>query len=95
MEVIHDWADDECVAILRAIADAAPAGAAVLVIESAINQAQADARAQTLDIVMLAVTGGRERTAEQLAVLFERAGLRTGAVIATEGAMRIAEATAV
>ena len=94
MEVIHDWADDECVAILRAIADAAPPGAAVLVIESVIDEAEADARAQTLDIVMLTVTGGRERTAGQLAVLFERAGLRTGAVIATEGAMRIAEASA-
>jgi len=94
MEVIHDWADDECVAILRAIADAAPAGATVLVVESVIDEAESDARAQTLDIVMLTVTGGRERTAGQLAVLFERAGLRTGAVIATEGAMRIAEASA-
>jgi hypothetical protein len=56
---------------------------------------QADARSQTLDIVMLSVTGGRERTAGELGELFERAGFRTGGVTETAGAMRIVEGTAV
>jgi len=51
-----------------------------------------DPRGRTLDVVMLAVTGGRERTASELGVLFERAGLRAGEVVETAGPLRIVEA---
>lgn len=95
MEVIHDWADAECVAILSAIRRAAPPGAAVLVIEDVMPDDQADPRSQTLDIVMLSVTGGRERTASQLGGLFEAAGFRPAGITETAGAMRIVEGTAV
>jgi hypothetical protein len=33
MEVLHDWADEQCVAILSAIRRAAPDSATVLVVE--------------------------------------------------------------
>jgi hypothetical protein len=95
MEVIHDWADAECLAILSAIRRAAPPGATVLVVEDVMPDEQADARSQTLDIVMLSVTGGRERTAGELGELFERAGFRPAGVTETAGAMRIVEGTAV
>ena len=94
MEVIHDWADAEAVAILGAIRRAASPGATVLVIESVIADEQPDPRARTLDVVMLYVTGGRERTARQFRELFERAGFRYGRVIATAGPLGIVEATA-
>ncbi len=94
MEVIHDWADAEALAILGAVRRAAPPGATVLVIESVIAEEQADPRAQTLDVLMLYVTGGRERTARQFRELFERTGLRYGDVIETAGPLRIVEATA-
>ena len=95
MEVIHDWADTECIAILSAIRRAARPGAKVLVIESVLSDEALDPRGQTLDLIMLAVTGGRERTATDLNALFERAGLRGGPVIETAGPLRIVEATAV
>jgi len=95
MEIRHDWADAECVAILSAVRRAAPRGATVLVVESILSDAEPDPRGRTLDIVMLAVTGGRERTAGELATLFERAGLSPGPVVDTGGPLRIAEATAV
>lgn len=92
MEIIHDWPDAECVAILSAIARAAPAGARVLVIESVLPDETLDPRGQTLDLIMLAVTGGRERTAAQLNELFGRAGLSPGSVRETAGPLRIVEA---
>jgi len=95
MEVIHDWADAEAAAILRAIRRAAPADAAVLIIEGVLIEDQTDPRVQTLDVLMLAVTGGRERSPSQLSKLLESAGLRPNTVIETSGAMRIVEATAV
>jgi hypothetical protein len=41
---------------------------------------------------MLAVTGGRERTATELDVLFSRAGLKSGQVTQTAGPLRIVQA---
>jgi C-methyltransferase len=95
MEVIHDWADAECVAILSAIRRAASAGATVLVIEDVLPDEQADPRSQTLDVIMLSVTGGRERTVGQLGKLFDDSGFRLAGVTETAGAMRIVEGTAV
>jgi O-methyltransferase len=76
MDVLHDWPDEQCVSILAAIRRPAPAGAVLLVIEDVIPEGHADARASTLDIVMLAVAAGRERTAGELSELFARAGFR-------------------
>ena len=59
MEVLHDWTDDKCRAILRAIRQAAPSGAKVLVIENVLSDDQPDPRGHILDIIMLANTGGR------------------------------------
>jgi O-methyltransferase domain len=92
MEVIHDWPDDACVTILDGIRRAARPGATVLVIENVIAEDRPDPRGRTLDVVMLAVTGGRERTATELGVLFERAGLKPGAVVPTAGPLHIVEA---
>ena len=94
MEVIHDWADAEAAAILTAIRRAASPGARVLIVENVLGDA-ADPRGHTLDIIMLAVTGGRERTGKQLGGLLESAGFVDSQVIETGGPMRIVEATTV
>ncbi len=95
MEVIHDWGDAECVAILTAIRRAAAPGATVLVVENVLPDEGIDPRGQTLDVIMLAVTGGRERTPSQLSELLNRAGFGDGTVTETAGPLRIVEATAV
>lgn len=92
MEVLHDWPDEECTAILRAIHQAAPSGATLLIVESILPDEGGDARAGTLDIVMLAVTGGRERTSDELGALLGRAGFRLEKIIDTASPMRIAAA---
>jgi len=94
MEVVHDWPDAEATAILRAVRRAAPPGARVLIIENILDGDRADARGRTLDIVMLAVTGGRERTGRQLDELLRKAGFSHTRVIDTMGPLRIAEGAA-
>ena len=91
MEVIHDWPDAEATTILSAIRDVAPAGATVLIIEAAAR-ADVDRRVQTLDIIMLAITGGRERTATELSALLNGAGLHVRRILDTPGTLRIVEA---
>jgi len=93
MEVLHDWPDDECVAILSAIRRAARDTSTLLVIEGLIAEDGADPRARTLDMIMLTVTGGRERTASELSTLFDRAGFGLDQVVETASPMRIVEAS--
>jgi C-methyltransferase len=95
MDVIHDWPDAESVAILRGIRAAAPTGATVLVIENLLPENGADPQAWVLDIVMLAMAGGRERTVGRLSELLTRSGFGVPTVIPTRGRLRIIEAPAV
>ncbi len=91
MDVLHDWADAEATAILAAIRRAASADATVLIIEGILPEHLDPARL-TIDVIMLTVTGGRERTARELQDLLDAAGLRLTRVIDTPGRLRIAEA---
>jgi C-methyltransferase len=93
MEVLHDWADEECVAILDAIRRAAPDNATVLVVEDLMPREHHGRDATTLDIIMLTLMGGRERTTDELSVLFNRAGFRLVKVVDTPSSMHIVEAT--
>lgn len=79
-------------AILRAIGRAAHDDSKLFIIEGVILEDQVDPRASTLDIVMLAVTGGRERTAAAFGTLFAHAGFCLDRVIPTASPMRIVEA---
>lgn len=95
MEVIHDWADAEATKILQAIRSAAWQGATVLIVEGILPDEGEDVRARTLDVVMLSITGGKERSARQLGALLHDAGFRLSTVVETSGPMRIVEAIAV
>ncbi len=94
MEVIHDWPDAEAAAILSAVRQAASPGATVLIIENVLGDARSDPRGHILDVIMLTVTGGRERTGNQLAGLLEGAGFANSNVVETAGPLRIVEAVA-
>jgi hypothetical protein len=92
MEVLHDWPDQEAEAILTAIRRSASAGARVLVIENILEDDQPDIRGHILDVIMLAVAGGRERTMSELNTLLARAGFGATTIYPTQGPMRILEA---
>jgi C-methyltransferase len=92
MEILHDWPDEECVSILQAVRRAAPPDAVLLIIEGVLTDGQPDARASTLDLVMLTVTGGRERSATEMETLLDRAGFDLTDVVDTPSPMRIVQA---
>ena len=50
MEVIHDWADPEAIAILEAIRRAAPSGARLLVIERMVSDEPGPDFVKVLDV---------------------------------------------
>jgi hypothetical protein len=87
--VLHDWADAEAESILRTVRRSAREDAELLVLESPLPEGPEAHHAKVLDIVMLALTGGRERTQRQYAALFEAAGFRLDRVVATTGPISI------
>ena len=54
--------NDQAAAILSAVRRAATPGATVLIIEAVADEEVLDPVVRTLDVIMLAITGGRERT---------------------------------
>jgi hypothetical protein len=91
-KVIHDWDDERAGLILRRCRQAMPMHGRVLVAETLVPPGDEPAQIKSIDVVMLAVTGGLERTEAQFASLFERAGLRLARVIGTEAPISILEA---
>lgn len=92
--IIHDWNDDQCETILRHCREAMAPDGRVLVIEHVITAGNKPDFGKMMDINMLALTGGQERTREQFKALFARAGLRLTRVVPTESPISIVEGVA-
>lgn len=72
--ILHDWDDEACVQILSNVREAAPADGRVFVVEAVVPGPETSHFSKQLDMTMLVVMGGRERTEAEYAELFERAG---------------------
>jgi hypothetical protein len=81
--IIHDWDDAEAVRILRRCRDALSPTGRVLVAEMIIPAGNSAHFGKLLDVAMLALTGGRERTIQEYGKLFAGAGLELERVVAT------------
>ena len=94
MEVVHDWDEDEALAILKSVRRAAPPAAKLLLIEALIPDVPGPDPARMLDIHMLALVGGRQRTANEYAYLLRSAGFQLLRTVDTHGGVSILEAVA-
>ena len=78
--VLHDWEDDECVAILRNCRAAMDGAARLVIVELILPERMTPSgptlAAALLDLIMLAYAGGRERTEAEFTQLLDQAGLR-------------------
>lgn len=72
--ILHDWDDHSAQRILETIR--AAAGSRLVVLDSVIEAGNSPDGAKWLDLLMLTIAGGRERTAEQWRVLLDNAGWR-------------------
>lgn len=95
MDLLHDWADTDASRILRAIRKAAAPGARLVIVETLAPETPGPHFGKTLDIIMLAVTGGRERRPEEFRDLLRAAGFEMDRVLDTESDYSIVDARAV
>ena len=79
-DILHDCDDEHARAVLRRCADAAATSGQILVIERALDDAEYGASVREVDITMMALTGGRERSLVAYVRLIEAAGLTATAV---------------
>lgn len=94
MNIIHDWADAESIKILSAIRQGMPQHARVLLIETVVPHTPGPHLSKELDIVMMALPGGKERTKEEYAELGRKCGLRLKELVGTKSPYSILEMVA-
>jgi SAM-dependent methyltransferase len=92
-KVIHDWDDKRAALILRRCREAMSRNGRVLVAETLVPPGDEPNQIKGIDVIMLAITGGLERTEAQYASLFDMAGLRLERSIQTRGPISIIEAS--
>ena len=90
-KVVHDWNDEHAAVILRNCRKAMQPNGKVLLAETLVPPGDEPDGIKNIDVVMLVVTGGLERTEAQYASLFDAAGLRLERVIQTRGPISILE----
>jgi hypothetical protein len=91
--IIHDWEDEEAIAILRACRAAMGPEAVVLLIERHLGGPNENPAAKLSDLNMLVMPGGRERSDEEYAALFEQAGMRSASTTVAATGHAVIEAS--
>jgi hypothetical protein len=90
--IIHDWSEDQCLTILGHVRKVMNAESRLLIVEMVLPQGDTPHPGKMLDMGMLAVTGGQERTEAEYAYLLSKAGFRVARVVPTDSAVSIVEA---
>ncbi len=91
--IIHDWDDEKSLTILRHIATAMGAKKGkVILLEAPVPAGNEPHLVKFLDIEMLAMPGGKERTEAEYAALFERASFSLTRVVPTKSPFSVIEA---
>ncbi|MBK9152937.1 MAG: methyltransferase [Chloracidobacterium sp.] len=90
--IIHDWYDDKCEKILGNIRESMPDDAKVLVIDAVLPPPGEPHFSKFLDLEMLMLPGGMERTADEFESLLKNSGFKMTRIIPTPSPVGIVEA---
>lgn len=90
--VIHDWAEEQALRILRNCHRAMDAGSRLLLVEHVIEPGNGPSFGKLLDVEMLIFAGGRERTGEEYRALLAAAGFELTNVIPAQCTLSLIEA---
>lgn len=91
-QILHDWDDERCLAILAQCRRAIPDHGKLLVVELVLPAGEEPFFGKWLDLHMLVMAGGRERTAAEYDALFRAAGFALARVVPTAPGPSVVEA---
>jgi O-methyltransferase domain/Dimerisation domain len=90
--ILHDWNDADAIAILKTCRRAIASSGKVIVVEYLIGDRNTGLEGKLMDLNMMVITGGIERTREEYATIFEAAGFRLARVVPTRSPIAVIEA---
>ena len=80
--ILHDWSDDDAIRILKTVKASMAPASRLLVIDAVIKPGNDPDPNKMLDVGIMALTNGRERTADDFQRLFAAADIRLTQIIA-------------
>lgn len=89
--IIHDWPDDKATTILKNCRKAVNPGGKLLLVEIVIKPGNEPDVGKIIDLEMLVLPSGRERTEAEYAKLFAGAGWKLTRVVPTKSPMQVVE----
>ena len=89
--VLHDWNDEECATILRNCRAAIAPGGRLMVLEVVVPEDPGFDFSHVMDLNMLVMTGGMERTAGEYEALLARGGFRLKRIVSNESPFSVIE----
>lgn len=93
--IIHDWTDEQSQTILQTVRRAIPSHGKLLIIETVIPPGNDPSFAKLLDLTMLVIPGGKERTEPEYRELLASAGFRLTRIVPTAANVDVIEAAPV
>jgi len=90
--IIHDWSDELATSILKNCRAQIPANGKLILVDSVVPETDEPHFSKFIDLNMLVMTGGKERTAKEFEKLLDAAGFRLLRVIPTDLPTAIVEA---
>lgn len=90
--VLHDWNDAECEHILRNCHQAMKSESRLLIVDMVLQPKDLSIYANCMDLLMMAITGGKERKLESFKILLEKSGFEIKQVYPISTGLSIIEA---
>lgn len=90
--IIHDWSEEQCLTLLANCHHAMPRTSQLLIIEQVLPEGNAFHPGKMMDMTMLTLTTGQERTECEYRALLEKAKFKLNRVLPTNAAVSIIEA---
>jgi hypothetical protein len=90
--IVHDWDDEKALAILKGCRRAMTAQARLLIVESVISPGNEPGLGKLMDINMMVIHGGLERSHADFSALLKEAGFELTAVTTTGSTVDLVEA---
>jgi hypothetical protein len=89
--IMHDWDDADARQILTKVREAIPAQGRVLLIETIIDEERSSANSLLMDLLLMVMNGGRERTLSDWQNLITGTGLRISEITGIENGLSLIE----
>ncbi len=89
--IIHDWNDEQSVAILKNCHRVLPDKGKLILVEAVVPATSEPHFSKFIDLNMLVMTGGRERTEAEFRKLYEDSGFELARVVPTESPFSVIE----